>query len=193
MKKHSKESRRLSCMVIGVLAGILPISLLCNAFMWPSSSPPERKDGCIHPVQDTQRNILLLTRSQDSRVEKALSLDNQFHLQTNIPFNSSILATNETDVVVVCNYHLSPAEAGNLSEFMEAGGNILFMFGPDSIGEENLFQGIGMEITSSQNHDNIGINYTTGQQDHPIVKKVQWSSAPSIWNRSVVGGVNGSF
>jgi O-antigen/teichoic acid export membrane protein len=179
-------------LIIGVVA-ISIVSLLASTNLFqPGGSAT---GGTIHSGQSSiPSKILLLSGDTDSQVEKALRIDPQFSVSKNIAFNATFLNSSGFKAVVISNYGLSTAQIGNLSSYYVGGGNIFIIFGPKSANMAVLlfYLGITATLTSSnlpKTDDSTGINYTTGQDGNPLMRNVQWSSAPSIHKHTIITNV----
>ncbi|MHA1680215.1 MAG: lipopolysaccharide biosynthesis protein [Promethearchaeota archaeon] len=183
-----KKSKFIAGVFIGTCAIIIGSFLAqCNWNGFNSNG-----SGQISTDQVGTVNILFLSNDDDTKVEKALFLDNNFNVTKNAPFNESVL-DSDYDAVVMLNYNMNATTAGNLTSYFTNGGNIFMIMGPGSSTAGSFFQNLGMDVNVSENHDNSGIDYTVENRSHVLVRNIQWSSAPSIWNRSVVEGINDSF
>ncbi|NMC05056.1 MAG: hypothetical protein GYA24_07595, partial [Candidatus Lokiarchaeota archaeon] len=180
----------------GLVLGVVLLSAVSLLFSAGSSLfGNSTSTGAMHPESATPpSNILLLSGDADSQVEKALRLDPRFIISKNIRFNTSVLVDDGYKAVVISNYALDAAEIANLSAYFAAGGNIFVIFGPASEGMAGLLASLNITATLASSNiakpGTTGINYTTGQENNPIVSNVQWSSAPSIRNHTILTGVN---
>ncbi len=191
-KPEPRRKKFAAGLIIGVVI-VSVVSLLASTNLFQSGG--STTGGTIHSdAAGSPYNILFLSGDADSQVEKALRLDPQFGVSKNIPFNSSYLASNAFKAVVISNYALSTAQIGNLSSYYSAGGNISVIFGPRSTNMEPLLLSLGVTATLANSSIakpyTTGINYTTGQEGHPIVRNVQWASAPSIRNHTIITGLS---
>jgi hypothetical protein len=182
----------------GLVIGMVAISLISllgsvQPAVPGASASGTMLSGATVPIA----NILLLTRDSTSQVEKALRLDAGFNVSTNIPFDTAFLVANMIRTVMISNHDLTNDEIGNISAYFAGGGNIFIIFGPKSRNVDVLLLSLNISATLANSSipkpGTTGINYTTGFEDHPIVRNVQWSSAPSIRNHTVITGINVSM
>ncbi|MHA1791875.1 MAG: lipopolysaccharide biosynthesis protein [Promethearchaeota archaeon] len=175
-------------MIFGlIISSIIAFTTLsCNN----NNLPKNNVNIQVNEINDI--NILLLSGDDNSQIEKALRINDNFNVEKNIPFNSSFLLSNNFNTVVISNYQLDDYDVENLTNYFTAGGSIFFIFGPktDFNRTKILLSNVGINATlknsSLEKDATIGINYTTGEQNHPLVKNIQWSSMPAIRNYTIV-------
>ncbi|MEX2757621.1 MAG: hypothetical protein Q6365_019760, partial [Candidatus Sigynarchaeota archaeon] len=191
-KKLDTRKKRFSA---GLVLGVVAVSLVCLCTSAIQVQTTGSTGGTIHSGQSgTPSKILFLSGDPNSQVEKALRLDPAFSVSKNIPFNASFLNSSDFKAVVISNYGLNAGEIANLSSYYAAGGNIFVIFGPGSANMAGLLLALNITATLASSNipkpGTVGINYTTGQENHPIVRNVQWSSAPSIRNHTIIKNIN---
>ncbi|MFX0101453.1 MAG: hypothetical protein ACFFCS_17900 [Candidatus Hodarchaeota archaeon] len=194
MKRSIRNEKTRRFFVPGLIIGLITLSLV-GVFTTSNMNHDGNNDThAINEATASSLNILFLTESDDSKVEKALELDEGFSISKNTPVNATFLIANGFKAVVICDYGLSADEIDNLTTYFENGGKLFIIFGPNSNNTENLLLGLNISVTmanSNLGEDNsIGINYMTGAEGHPLVQKIQWSSCPSIRNFTNITSIN---
>nr|MDO8110070.1 hypothetical protein [Candidatus Sigynarchaeota archaeon] len=192
---NAKKSNPRRKIAIGFLVGFIAISVtgFCSQANWQFTATAV-DSSAISGAAGTTTNILLLSGDTTSQVEKGLRLDPSLNVSKNIAFDSTSLAAKEIKAVVLANYPATTYEIGNLSAYFMAGGNIFLLLGPRSNNLLALLNALAISATVANSSlakpGTTGINYTTGKESYPLVSKIQWSSAPSIRNYTILMGFN---
>ena len=102
MKVSVWKGRGKKSFIPGLIIGLISLSLVGVLITSNMNQVRNDDDNSINEARASSSNILFLTESDDSKVEKALELDESFSISKNIPVNATFLIANGFKAVVIC-------------------------------------------------------------------------------------------